>query len=101
MLIDKKTTLSMLALVLAMVVAIPPAPLAAQASTDSAEVSALLAEAKREAVQLRLDTEEMQTFTRSNLNWRRFSTKITKIKRHVNKLGAKISKLNNSRSEGS
>ena len=101
MLIDKKATLSMLALVLAMVVAIPPAPLAAQASTDSAEVSAFLAEAKREAVQLRSDTEEMQTFTRSNLNWRTFATKITKIKRHVNNLGATIGKLNNTRGEGS
>jgi methyl-accepting chemotaxis protein len=97
----KKDKLSVLALFLAMFVAIPPVPLAAQASTDSEEVSTLLAEANREAKELKSDTEEMQTFTRSNLNWKTFGSKITEIKRHVNNIGETVGKLNNARSGGS
>ena len=63
--IDLKAELAALALALAVVLTISLALPAAQTAPDSVEVSALLAEAKREAVQLRLDTEEMETFTRS------------------------------------
>jgi hypothetical protein len=98
---DKRVTLTVLGLLLSMVVAMSPALFAAQASTDSAEISSLLAEARREAVQLTSDTEDMQTFVRTNLSWQSFASKITEIKHHVNNIGGTVAKLNNARSAGS
>lgn len=96
-----RTALSVLALVLAVLVVVSPGLQAAQAAKDSAEVTALLADAKSEAEQLKLDTAEMETFTRSNLSWKTFASKITLIKEHVNNVGELTSKLNNARGGGS
>jgi len=67
----------------------------------SPQVSALLAEAKTEAVQLRRDAEELKTFTRSNLSWQSHSAKINEIKNHVNNSGQLLTKLKNAQAGGS
>ncbi len=97
----RRATLSVLAFVLAALVIVSPVLRAAQASKDSAEITALLADAKSEAGQLKLDTAEMETYTRSNLSWKTFASKITLIKDHVNKIGELTGKLNNARGGGS
>ncbi len=74
---------------------------AARPSTDSAEINSLLADAKTEAEQLRMDTAEMETFTRSNLSWKTFAAKASAIKDHINKIGELNGKLNNARGGGS
>ena len=96
-----RATVSILALVLAVLVIVSPVLWAAQASTDSAEITALLADAKTEAGQLKLDTAEMETFARSTLSWKTFASKISQIKDHVNKVGELTSKMNDARHGGS
>jgi hypothetical protein len=96
-----RATVSILAFVLAVLVIVSPALRADQASRDSAEVTALLADAKSEAGQLKLDTAEMETYARSKLSWKTFASKISQIKDHVNKVGELTAKLNNARSGGS
>jgi hypothetical protein len=68
---------------------------------DSEEVSGLLAQAKTEAVQLKQDTEEMNTFVRDKLSWHTHATQIDEIKRHVNNLGELVAKMNNAESTAS
>ena len=73
----------------------------AQASKDSKEVSAILTDVKTEAVELRHDAEELEMFTHSNHSWQSNTTKIGKIKEHVNNAGQLLSKLENTRPEAS
>jgi len=73
----------------------------AQTSKDSSEVSGLLAEAKTEAAQLKVDAEEFRTFTRSQLNWKTHAAKVDEIKQHVNKSGELLAKLTNARQTAS
>ncbi|HVA72808.1 MAG TPA: hypothetical protein VNF02_06805 [Candidatus Limnocylindrales bacterium] len=76
-------------------------PVAFGQSTDSAEVSGLLSEAKTEAVQMNRGAEELRTFTRSNLHWESHAAKIEEIKQNVNRSGELLAKLQNARSEAS
>jgi hypothetical protein len=79
----------------------PAAGVAFGSMGDSEEVSKLLAEAKSEALELRDDAENMQSFTRSKLSWQSFANKISEIKHHVNKTGELLAKLNGVREAGS
>lgn len=74
---------------------------AADTAGDSEEVTKLLSEAKTQAVQLKDDASEMQSFTLSNLSWGSYATKIMAIKADVNKVGETVSKLNKARSTAS
>jgi len=60
--------------------------------------SALLAEAKTEAIQLKQDASEMASFNLSNLSWESHADKLTEIKEHVNKVGETVAQLNQARS---
>ena len=68
---------------------------------DSKEVSDLLAQAKGQAAQLKLDAADMGTFTRTNVTWESHAAKITEIKDHVNKVGETVAKLNQLRDTAS
>jgi hypothetical protein len=61
---------------------------------DSKEVSDLLAQAKGQAGQLKLDAADMETFTRTNVTWESHAAKITAIKDHTNKVADTVAKLN-------
>jgi uncharacterized phage infection (PIP) family protein YhgE len=79
-----------------------PALRAADIPGDSKEVSDLLSQVKTEAIQLKTDAADMESFTLSpNLNWQSHAAKITEIKEHVNKAGDTLSKLNQARNTAS
>lgn len=65
------------------------------------EVSAILAEVKTEAIQLRRDADELKSFTHSTLTWQSHAVKVEEIKRHVNNAGKSFSKLDSTRAEAS
>jgi hypothetical protein len=79
-----------------------PALRAADMTGDSKEVSDLLSQVKTEAIQLKTDATDMESFTLSpNLAWQSHAAKIMEIKDHVNKVGVTLSKLNQERSTAS
>ena len=53
------------------------------------------------AVRLKLDSSEMDTFSRSKLSWQSFAAKLEVIKGHINKSGELLAKLKASESAGS
>lgn len=73
----------------------------AQTSKDSEEFSAILVDAKTEAIQLRDDADELKMFTRSDLSWESHAAKIEEIKQHVNNAGKIVSKLDSARGNAS
>jgi len=78
-----------------------PAVLRAGQTTDSPEISKLLADAKAEAIELKADSADLDSFVRSNLNWTTHAKKIGLIKDHVNNTGKLLAKLKNAGSLGS
>ena len=65
----------------------------AQTSKDSNQFSAILADIKTEALQLRHDAEDLKTFTHKNLSWESHATKVNEIRDHVNEAGKLLTKL--------
>jgi hypothetical protein len=74
---------------------------AATNSVDSPQVTALLNEVKSEASDLKRDSETLESYTRSSLNWQSHASQLTKIKDHINTIGQTIQKLNDARSSAS
>jgi len=74
---------------------------AAQPSGDSKEVSTIFVDAKTEAVQLKQDAEEMNSFVHSGLSWQTHAAQLDQIKQHVNNTGEIVAKLNNARNAAS
>jgi hypothetical protein len=72
-----------------------------QTSKDSKEVSTILAEVKSEAIQLKMDADELKAFTHSTLSWESHGAKVEEIKRHVNNAGQSLTKLDNARGSAS
>ena len=56
-------------------------------AADSAEVTKLLADAKAEAVELKADPADMESFTRSKSSVESYGNKLEMIKGHVNNTG--------------
>jgi hypothetical protein len=74
----------------------------AQTSKDSNQFSAILADIKTEALQLRHDAEDLKTFTHnSHLTWESHAQKVTEIKDHVNEAGKLLAKLDSARGSAS
>lgn len=90
------TTLArmILAFLVVAILSLAPAMASARSVKDSEEVSGFLAEAKTEAVRLQKSAEEMNSFVLSRTSWETQAAKIGEIKRHVNKLGELITKMN-------
>ena len=91
------TYLMGLAMLLAASVLVSPAIYAAE-SPASTEVSDLLSQAKSHVLQLKHDAAEMETFTRSQMDWRTHASQLEEIKRHANDLGDVLQKLSDARS---
>lgn len=99
--INKTIYVSTLTLLLA-ALSVLPALRAADIPGDSREVSDLLSQVKTEAIQLKTDASDMESFTLSpSLGWQSHAAKITEIKEHVNKAGDTLSKLNQARNTAS
>jgi len=77
-----------------------PATIKAAVSGDSADISKLLADAKAEAVELKNDSADMESFVRSNLSWQSYADKIEMIKGHVNTTGELLAKLQEAEATG-
>ena len=92
---------AVLAIALVIPMTVAPVLWAGRASVDSAEITALLADAKDEAAQLRQDTAEMEAFTRSNISWKTYASKLDRVTGHLNDLGSLGGKLSNARAGGS
>jgi hypothetical protein len=65
----------------------------------AADLGQLFQNAKAQAAQVRRDTVDMETFTRSNLNWQSHAAQVEKIKSDVNKVGATVSQLQAARGD--
>ena len=68
---------------------------------DSAEITKLFADTKTVAVQLKTDSSQMDSFTRSKLSWQSYADKIETIKGHINNAGQLVARLKDAESTGS
>jgi hypothetical protein len=78
-----------------------PMALKATEPGDSAEITKLFADAKAEAVQLKSDSEDMESFVKSKLSWESYARKVEMIKEHVNNTGKLLTKLQEAEATGS
>ena len=77
-------------------------PIALKAVTpDSPDITKLLADSKSVAAQLKNDSSEMESFTRSKMTWQSYAAKVDTIKKHVNNAGQLLAKLKDAESSGS
>lgn len=76
------------------VLSLVPTAASARSVGDSKEVSGFLAEAKAEALQVQMITEEMNSFVHSRTSWQTQAAKLAEIKRHFNKFGELVIKMN-------
>jgi hypothetical protein len=63
----------------------------------AADVTSLLQDAKMSANQLKLDAVQMESYTRSKMNWQSHSSQISRIKEHIDRAGEIVSKLEDAR----
>jgi len=70
------------------------------AAAESAEITKLLADAKAEAVELKADSTNMESFTRSTTSWQSYASHLEMIKGHVNNAGKLLTKLKDIESTG-
>ena len=68
---------------------------------DNKEVSQLLEDIKGQAADLQRDSDELESFTRSDLSWQSHAEELDRIKERINAIGKTISKLQNLRSNAS
>ena len=67
------------------------------AHCDAAQASKLLEDAKTSAAQLACDTEQMESYARSQVSWRTHAGQIERVKEHVNNTGKILAELHNAR----
>lgn len=86
---------AVLAALLASFVLLTPALRAAEdkATIDSEEIARQLQEARSEAIQLKRDAEEMESFVRSKLSWESHASAIEAMKEHINAVGRLTTRL--------
>jgi hypothetical protein len=63
----------------------------------AADIPSLFQDAKMSANQLKLDAVQMESYTRSKMNWQSHSSQISRIKEHINRAGEIVSKLDEAR----
>ena len=78
-----------------------PTALKAVGTPDSAEVTKLLTDTKAAAVQLKIDSGQMESFARSKASWQSYARKLETIRAHINNAGQLVTKLKAAESTGS
>lgn len=73
---------------------------AAAQTTGPAHVNRLLADAEHFANQAAADSEELETYTRTQATWETHAHQLERIREHVNHLGEVVQQLNEVRAEG-
>lgn len=79
----------------------PTLPANSDPTADSAKVSSLLSQSKIQAIQLRRDAAELESFSRSKVTWEAHTAQTNVIKEHVNKMGTLLQQMHDARSEAS
>jgi len=74
---------------------------AAGSPEDNREVSKLLEDIKMQAADLQRDSDELESFSRSNVSWESHAAELEAIKERINRIGETIQKLQNMRSSAS
>jgi hypothetical protein len=92
--------LGTLAVLLAMLTIARPS-VQASPQEDNKEVSKLLEDIKVQAAALDKDSDELESFTRSNVSWQGHATELETIKDRINAIGKTISRLQQLRSSAS
>jgi hypothetical protein len=64
---------------------------------DSAQVSNLLQQARASAIQLKADSNEMETYSQNQLHWTTHARQINRVKEHVNNSGKILADLHAAR----
>lgn len=77
-----------------------PGTMKATDAGDSPQITLLLADAKAEAVELKSDAEDLDSFAKSRLSWESHARKIEMIKEHVNNTGKILAKLKDAEASG-
>jgi len=70
-------------------------------AADSPEITKLLSDAKIEAIELKSDAADVESFTRSSSNWQSYSTRLEMVKEHINNTGKLLTKLKDAEATGS
>jgi len=65
----------------------------AKPEDDNKEVSKLLEDVKAQATDLQRDSDELESFTRSDLSWQSHAEELDRIKERINTIGKTISRL--------
>ena len=68
---------------------------------DNKEVSKLLEDVKMQAADLQRDSDELESFTRSDTSWQSHADELERIKERINTIGKTLSRLQNLRSSAS
>jgi hypothetical protein len=74
---------------------------AAAPPEDNKEVSKLLEDIKTQAAELQRDSDELESYTRSQTSWQSHADQLTLMKERINNIGKTISSLQNLRSSAS
>src|SRR5215471_9341081 len=77
-----------------------PAKLRAIEPGGSPEITKLLADVKAEAVELKNDSEDLDTFAQSRLTWESHARKVEMVKEHINNTGRLLAKLKDVEASG-
>jgi hypothetical protein len=78
-----------------------PTALKAVGTPDSADITKLLAEAKAEAVQLKIGSAQLDAFWGSKISWQSYARKLETIRGNINNAGQLLVKLKAAESTGS
>jgi NTP pyrophosphatase (non-canonical NTP hydrolase) len=70
-------------------------------NAENADVQDLLYQAREQAVGLDKDADTMETFVRSDLDWRTHAAYLDQVKEHINNLGKIVEKLQAERGKAS
>ena len=70
---------------------------AAAGPVESDQVSRILSDAKMQALQLKEDADQLETFTRSDASWESHADAIGKIREDVNAMGRLLTRLEDNR----
>ena len=68
---------------------------------DNNEVTQLLEDIKVQAADLQRDSDELESFSRSNVSWESHAAELEAMKERINKIGQTIQKLQNMRGSAS
>ena len=74
---------------------------AARLPEDNQQITQLLEDIEAQAADLQRDSDELESFTHSQVSWESHATELESMKEHINKIGQTIQKLQSMRGSAS